>query len=303
MDSMRPRLLTAAIGIPAAIIVLIFGEIIPLLLHIIIGVFCVIMIMEYLAAKKLHKNMKIFLPCAAYAFLQPILIEFFDFKQLSILNQLTDSKQFNLSMFAPYVFVLIMFMIMIFFHNDISYSDAVFAVFGTIVIVFGMSSILLVPDIYDDYYILFFIISLGIPWIADGGAYFAGVFLGKHKLCPEISPKKTVEGFAGGIAAGVISSLFIAVIFNMDIISTRAKLNIPLMLLLGAIVSIVSVIGDLSFSLIKRSCDIKDFGSFFPGHGGVLDRFDSVIFTAPIVYFMVRFLPLFTIQKGAILLW
>ena len=80
-----------------------------------------------------------------------------------------------------------------------------------------------------------------------------------------------------------------------NVVSQTAKFNVALMLLLGAVVSAVSVAGDLSFSLIKRSCGIKDFGSFFPGHGGVLDRFDSVIFTAPIVYFMVKFLPLFTL--------
>ena len=275
MDSMKPRLLTAAIGIPAAILVLILGEFFHGLLFIIIGAFCAIMILEILAAKHLHKNLKIFIPCVLYAFVQPTLLPF------------------KLGMFTPYVFVLTMFIMMILFHQEISYSDAAFAILGTIIIVFGMTSMLIAPNSYHGYFILFFIITLAVPWAADGGAYFAGVFLGKHKLCPNISPKKTVEGFVGGILGGIISALIIAVIFNA--VSQTAKLNVALMLLLGAIVSVVSVIGDLSFSLVKRSCGIKDFGSFFPGHGGVLDRFDSVIFTAPIVYFMVKFLPLFVL--------
>ncbi|MCR5652844.1 MAG: phosphatidate cytidylyltransferase [Ruminococcus sp.] len=275
MDSMKSRLLTAAIGIPAGILVMLLGEFFHGLLYIVIGAFCAIMIVEFLAAKQLQKNLKIFIPCVLYAFVQPTLYHF------------------KLGMFIPYIFALTIFVIMILFHKDIGFSEASFALFGTIVIVFGMTSMLVVPDYYHGYYILFFVITLAVPWIADGGAYFAGVFLGKHKLCPNISPKKTIEGFIGGIIAGVISAVAIALVFNS--VSNTAKLNVALMLLLGAVVSVVSVVGDLSFSLIKRSCEIKDFGSFFPGHGGVLDRFDSVIFSAPIVFFMVKFFPLFVV--------
>ncbi len=275
MDSMKPRLLTAAVGIPAGILVMILGEFFHGLLFIVVGAFCAIMIVEYLAAKQLHKNLKIFIPCVLYAFVQPTLFHF------------------KLGIFTPYFFALTVFVIMIFFHEEITYFDAAFALLGTIIIVFGMTSMLIVPNFYHGYFILFFVITLGVPWISDGGAYFTGVFLGKHKLCPNISPKKTIEGFIGGIIAGVISAVAIAIVFNA--VSNTAKLNIVVMLLLGAVVSVVSVVGDLSFSLVKRSCEIKDFGSFFPGHGGVLDRFDSVIFAAPVVYFMVKFLPLFVV--------
>lgn len=273
MDSMRPRLLTAAIGIPAGILVLLLGEFFHGLIFIVVGALCAIMIVEFLAAKKLQKNMKVFIPCVLYAFVQPTLFHF------------------KLGMLTPYLFVLSIFVMMIIFHDEISFSDAAFAILGTIIIVFGMTAILIVPNSFHGYFSLFIVITLTIPWVSDAGAYFTGVFLGKHKLCPNISPKKTIEGFAGGILTGIICALAIALVFNS--ISHTAKLNVGLMLLLGAVVSVVAVVGDLSFSLVKRSCEIKDFGSFFPGHGGVLDRFDSVIFTAPVVYFMVKFLPLF----------
>ena len=273
MDSMKPRLLTAAIGIPAGILVLLLGEFFHGLIFIVVGALCAIMIVEFLAAKKLQKNMKVFIPCVLYAFVQPTLFHF------------------KLGMLTPYLFVLSIFVMMIIFHDEISFSDAAFAILGTIIIVFGMTAMLIVPNSFHGYFSLFIVITLAIPWVSDAGAYFTGVLLGKHKLCPNISPQKTIEGFAGGILTGIICALAIALVFNS--ISHTAKLNVGLMLLLGAVVSVVAVVGDLSFSLVKRSCEIKDFGSFFPGHGGVLDRFDSVIFTAPVVYFMVKFLPLF----------
>lgn len=275
MDSMKPRLLTAAIGIPAGILIMMLGEMFHVILFLVIGAFNVIMILEYLAAKQMHKNMKLFIPCAFYAFVQPTLFHF------------------RLGLLTPYLFLLTIFIMMIFFHQEIGFADAAYAALGTIVIVFGMTAMLVTPDFKHGYFILFFIISLGIPWLADGGAYFTGVFFGKHKLCPNISPKKTIEGFIGGTVIGILSALVIALIFNAA--SNTAKLNVLLMLVMGTLISVVSVIGDLSFSLIKRSCGIKDFGSFFPGHGGVLDRFDSVIFSAPIVFFMVRFTPVFTL--------
>jgi phosphatidate cytidylyltransferase len=131
-----------------------------------------------------------------------------------------------------------------------------------------------------------------IAWVCDTSAYFAGSTLGKHKLCPNISPKKTVEGFAGGIVAGIIGSVLIGLVYMP--IYRSVSFNLWMLLIIGALVSIVSVLGDLSFSLIKRACNIKDYGSVFPGHGGFLDRCDSVILSAPIMYFMALHFEIFS---------
>ncbi len=115
-------------------------------------------------------------------------------------------------------------------------------------------------------------ITLCIPWVADTLAYFTGRFFGKHKLCPNISPKKTVEGAIGGVAStGIVA----VVVYGL----TKGWEVLPLVLVfVGAVLlAIVSIFGDLFASVVKRHFDVKDYGKLFPGHGGVMDRFDSTI--------------------------
>ena len=121
-------------------------------------------------------------------------------------------------------------------------------------------------------------------WVCDTFAYFTGRFLGKHKLIPEISPKKTIEGSIGGIVFTI--GAFILYRFILFKIFPELNINLPywLVIVLGIAASIVSQIGDLVASAVKRQYDIKDYGKLFPGHGGVLDRFDSVMLVAPVIY-------------------
>lgn len=116
-------------------------------------------------------------------------------------------------------------------------------------------------------------------WANDSGAYLVGVTLGKHKLFPRISPKKTWEGLIGGVVFTVIAGYFVSTFF--------ADLKWYYWLIIALIVSIMGALGDLVESMLKRSVNVKDSGKFLPGHGGVLDRFDAVIFAAPL---MVSFL-------------
>lgn len=130
-------------------------------------------------------------------------------------------------------------------------------------------------------------------WVTDTFAYFSGVLFGKHKLCPEISPKKTIEGSLGGTAFCMIAfviyyliihSVFITRAGTTVLYQNNTALNCIIFAAFGIIISIVSQMGDLFASLVKRHYGIKDYGNIFPGHGGVLDRFDSVLFAAPVVY-------------------
>ena len=122
-------------------------------------------------------------------------------------------------------------------------------------------------------------------FVSDIFAYFIGSKFGKKKLCPGISPKKTVEGSIAGIIGAVISYIILTIIANMYF---GFNLNILLMTAAGIIIAIVGQFGDLTASAIKRFCKIKDFGSVMPGHGGILDRLDSVMFVAPVVYILFK---------------
>ena len=140
--------------------------------------------------------------------------------------------------------------------------------------------------------IFFILLSLCFAWGGDTAAYFAGRAFGKHKLAPKVSPKKTVEGLIGGVLSSVIILQLVGLIFTYGIYGGERQANWLSLFIIGFFGAFVSVLGDLSFSLIKRSCHIKDFGSVIPGHGGILDRFDSVIFTAPFVYMVTMLLPI-----------
>lgn len=124
----------------------------------------------------------------------------------------------------------------------------------------------------------FFLIIMG----ADTGAYFAGKSFGKHKLAPKISPGKTVEGLIGGIAASLLFAVLAHYWFFPEL---PLKFALPL----AGVMAIVSVLGDLAESAMKRGSDAKDAANILPGHGGLLDRLDSLLFNAPILYYFARF--------------
>jgi len=134
----------------------------------------------------------------------------------------------------------------------------------------------LFPD--TRYGVVLILIAVVGPWISDSGAYFAGRFFGRRMLFPSLSPKKTVEGGAGGL---LLTVLIVGPIAYVLLDYTPAKA-----LIIGAVVSVSSQCGDLFESSLKRILDVKDLGTFLPGHGGVLDRIDSLLFTAPAVYYI-----------------
>ena len=128
------------------------------------------------------------------------------------------------------------------------------------------------------------LIPLVAAFCSDSAALFTGMACGKHKLAPQVSPKKTVEGAIGGLVGGMVGMGIFRIVFFF---CTVHSLNILWCMLLGLVGAAMGQLGDLSFSAIKRQCGIKDYGRLLPGHGGVLDRFDSVIFAAPVIWLIV----------------
>ncbi len=163
---------------------------------------------------------------------------------------------------------------------------------GYTVLISGMvSSITMIESANPTFGLENLIITFCGAWLADTGAYFVGTFFGKHKLCPEISPKKTVEGLVGGIVSNALFMMLAGCIVSL--FSKELTVDYILLAILGVFCAVLGVVGDLIASLMKRQCGIKDFGKIMPGHGGALDRFDSMVFVAPFMATMLSMLSVF----------
>ncbi len=148
-----------------------------------------------------------------------------------------------------------------------------------------LSFVLLTRQLDDGIYLVWMIFISS--WISDTFAYLAGVMLGRHKLAPVLSPKKSVEGSVGGI----VGAALFGALFGAYLDSTLGQEQYVMILaVVGGVGSVISQVGDLAASAVKRNHEIKDYGNLIPGHGGIMDRFDSVIFTAPITYFLITLL-------------
>lgn len=183
--------------------------------------------------------------------------------------------------------LLASFLVLLRFHRSMEISQLAWGLFGAFVVPYLMLSLLRIFQMEDHEGKLLVLLPLLAAWGADTFALFSGVLFGRHKLAPIISPKKTVEGAIGGIIGGAALVLFAALLMN-----TYTDLSLPVWAaaLLGGLGAVLGEIGDLSFSIIKRQTNIKDYGHIFPGHGGVLDRFDSVLFVAPFAELLFRLL-------------
>ncbi len=167
------------------------------------------------------------------------------------------------------------------YHAD-QVMDAYFALIYAPVM---LSFVLLTRQLDDGIYLVWMIFISS--WISDTFAYLAGVMLGRHKLAPVLSPKKSVEGSVGGI----VGAALFGALFGAYLDSTLGQEQYVMILaVVGGVGSVISQVGDLAASAIKRNHEIKDYGNLIPGHGGIMDRFDSVIFTAPITYFLITLL-------------
>lgn len=133
-----------------------------------------------------------------------------------------------------------------------------------------------------------------VACVSDAGAYLTGMFFGKHKMAPVISPHKTVEGAVGGVISAVVAMLIYTFVLDLPFENLNFKVNYLYAIIYGLLGSLVGILGDLCFSVIKRQTGIKDYGSLFPGHGGILDRFDSMMMVGPLMEALLILLPIVT---------
>lgn len=187
-----------------------------------------------------------------------------------------------------FIYFLLMFAIAISSHYTVTLEKMGGAFFFAMLIPYFLSSFVRIRNLEGDVGLYYILVPLVVAFTSDAFALFAGMAFGKHKLAPELSPKKTVEGAVGGFFGAIVGCLIYGLVMRY---AFGCEVNYLLLALYGALGSPIAQMGDLSFSYIKRQYGLKDFGNIFPGHGGVLDRFDSVIFCAPLIEILIRWLP------------
>ena len=197
---------------------------------------------------------------------------------LSLVPLLSSVFDVNLTDFTVSLIVLALFLYALLTKRSLSEFVPAFAVtlFGIWYVSWLLSHLVFLRGLTHGKQFIFYLLL--IVWSGDTGAYYFGRLLGKHKLAPVISPKKTVEGALGGLGASVLAS-FIAKLTFLPLLSFVDCT------ILALIMAVVAQLGDLCESMIKRAVNIKDSGTILPGHGGILDRMDGVMFAAPVLYY------------------
>lgn len=182
-------------------------------------------------------------------------------------------------------FMIILLAVYVFSYPKYKTQEMLLVFFGVFYVTVMLSFVYQTRQLEHGIWYVWFIFICS--WVSDTFAYCAGMLTGKtignHKMSPKLSPKKSIEGAVGGVAGSIIFGC----VYGNIIAGNLGNLNNPVIALglLGGVGALISMVGDLAASAIKRNFDVKDYGKLIPGHGGILDRFDSVIFTAPVVYF------------------
>jgi len=272
---MKTRIIVAAIGLPVLLAVLIFLP--PIVLALLLSVMCAIGALEMRRAVKEPREKRPFFVTAGFAAITPIVIFL-----------IKDSSAFFAIIMPLLAYNFAEGIIAYEKEEKVSLEAMLYSLLSGALIPFFLSTMLLLKMMEKGAYLT--ILVCVITMISDSGAYFTGVYLGKRKITPHVSPNKSLEGYIGSMVSSIVGVLLFGVVAHLI-----GDFDVSLLRLLvyGIIGNLFTQLGDLSFSLIKRICGIKDYGNLLPGHGGILDRFDSMIFTAPVVYLLVTLFPAF----------
>lgn len=268
---MKTRIITGLVAGTLMIIVLLLP---PIVSYFAFAIISAIAVWEMLTVLSLRSSKVVVAACMCFAFGLPFFGLFDD-------NPLVAGAGLA-------VFLLVLIVNQLRCHERYSIKDTGAAFFVTVLPALGISSVVYCRMV-NDYGLFNLFLILFIAWMTDIGAYFAGSFFGKHKLCPKISPKKTVEGFIGGWIFSVGMTMAYTYAWDLWLLPETVTPVYWQIALLAFALSPVSVAGDLFASTIKRQTGAKDFGNIMPGHGGMMDRFDSLLFVAPLVYLILRF--------------
>lgn len=254
---MKTRVLSAILIVLVFIPFLIIGDI-PF--AILMSVLSAASLYEIFKVRESKKKFPILLKIIGYF----IVVAF----SLNNFSSVEFKYSFDYRIMAAIIFIFLSPMVFINDTKKFNLNDSLFLT-GSVLFLGLSFNLIIITRNYDISYILYLLL---VTTITDTFALFTGKLVGKHKLCPKISPNKTIEGFVGGVLMGT----FVATAFYNTVISS--SISLVLVIFLTMLLCLVGQLGDLVFSSIKRYYDVKDFSNLIPGHGGILDRFDSLIF-------------------------
>ena len=262
---MKKRILTAVIGIAILLPILFLSG--TWFFPIAVAVCCCIALHEMLRCLGLSRVWALSLPTYALGAVVPFLIRYGD-------------RHTSLALCAMLSVCAVLYLmgVSVFTHGKITFAQLAEALLACMYIIMGFNAIVYLRDMVGGEYV-YLLVFIG-AWVTDTFAYFSGVLFGKHKLIPQVSPKKTVEGSIGGTVFCILGFALFGVILN-SFFSFHA--DYLALCISGLLVAVVSQIGDLCMSVIKRERGIKDYGNVFPGHGGMMDRFDSILAVASVL--------------------
>ena len=279
---MKQRILVAVIGIPALLGVLCFAP--DWATALLVSLLCVIGCHEFMAAAAPLKARRWWLFAAALSVFTVFTVYFRD-------AAFAGSTIFALMpwMLAALLVVLFIAAVQVYGTDDeLTFPDLCAVAVSGLVIPLALSCLVRLRML--DYGAGLVLIPLVSAFMSDALALFGGMLFGKTKLAPRVSPKKTREGAVSGLVGGMAGMILYRIFFFL---CTEVQLHLGWCVLLGLVGAALGQLGDLSFSCVKRQCGIKDYGRLLPGHGGVLDRFDSVIFAAPVIWMLVSAVTLY----------
>jgi phosphatidate cytidylyltransferase len=275
---MKTRVISSLIGLVVLILVLLMFN--TIVLNIAVAVISLIAVYELLCATGCRQYRVLFFLSMTFAALVPFFPVRFVAQNLMVIC---------------YVYVLAVFLLLLKTHEHLRVEQVAISVMCSLLIPFSLTTLVYQRDSHGATLGIFYVlISLGSAWLSDTGAYFAGRAFGRRKLAPQISPKKTVEGAIGGAVFAAFTMLFVAWLYALMVSYVGYAMDVFYLRLLCMMPALtaVSILGDLSASVIKRQFGVKDYGSIMPGHGGVMDRFDSALTVAPLVYLISQWIPL-----------